>query len=329
MPAAILRNGKRFDVDAGVTILNAALGQGIALEYSCRTGRCGVCKALVTDGDTAAIRPETGLSADDLAQGKILTCCRTAVADTMLDIVDLGRLADQRARTLPARISEIRLLSPTIIRVRLRFAPGQRLDYLPGQYLDVIARGVRRSYSIANAPREDATIDLDIRRFEGGVLSTYWFDEAQVNDLVRVEGPLGTFFLRDEPPETVLFLATGTGIAPVRAMLEEIAAEPDILGGADVRIYWGNRTPEDFYWSPEHAAGAFHSIVSRPVEGWSGRRGHVQHAVLEDGVDLSSAVVYACGSQNMIGAAERLFLQNGLSAHSFHFDAFVSSSTTE
>lgn len=330
MPVIALRNGKRFDVDAGVSILNAALAQGIVLEYSCRTGRCGVCKAKVVAGETTALQPEESLTAADGEAGRILTCCRSAQSDVTLDMADLGRLAGQRSRTVPARIAAIDALAPTIVRVTLRFPPGANLDFLPGQYLDVSARGVRRSYSIANAPREDRTIALDIRRFDGGVLSAYWFGDAAVGDLIRVELPLGTFFLRDDPAETIVFLATGTGIAPVRAMLDEIASDPAVAGSARLLVYWGNRHPEDFYWQPpEDMPVTFHPILSRPAPAWTGRTGYIQDALLSDGVDLSTCMVYACGSQTMIEAAGALLQEHGLPEHHYYFDAFVSSAPVE
>lgn len=330
MPVATLRNGKSFDVDAGSSILNAAIGQGIFLEYSCRTGRCGVCKTIVLSGETVPMQPEASLTPADVAAGRVLTCCRSAQTDVSLDLVDLGRLVGKQPRTVPARIAAIEVLSPTIMRVMLRFPPNATVEFLPGQYLDVIARGVRRSYSIANAPRDDRMIELDIRRFEGGVLSAYWFGDAAVDDLLRVELPLGTFFLRDDPVATIVFLATGTGIAPIRAMLDEIATDSAVARGARLLVYWGNRQPEDFYWQPRAGAPVtFHPVLSRPVAEWAGRTGYVQDAVLSDGVDLSTCMVYACGSQAMIDAAGLLFQEHGLPGHQYQFDAFVSSASVE
>ncbi len=193
-----------------------------------------------------------------------------------------------------------------------------------------MALGVRRSYSIANAPRANKTIELDIRYFEGGVLSAYWFGNAAVGDLLRVELPLGTFFLRDDPVTTIIFLATGTGIAPVRAMLDEIAANPSMIGTAQVSVYWGNRQPEDFYWHPpSEMRVSFNTVLSRSNACWTGRTGYVQDAVVTDGVDLSKSVVYACGSQAMIDAARLSFHDRGLPDHHYHFDAFVSSASVE
>jgi CDP-4-dehydro-6-deoxyglucose reductase len=330
MPQAILRNGKRFDVDVGASILSAALGQGIFLDYSCRTGHCGFCKARVVSGETVVLQPEESLASQDQAVGHILTCCRGAQDNVVLDLSDLGRLSGLQPRTVPARIASIGRLSPTIMRVTLRFPPTTAISFLPGQYLDVLMHGVRSSYSIANSPREDRTIDLDIREFKGSKLSAYWFGKAAVGDLLRVELPLGTFFLREDRVETILFLATGTGIASVRAMLAEIMADPAVIGNARIRIYWGNRSKADFYWSPP-AGGVvdFHPILSRPDGDWAGRQGYVQDAVVADGINLSKAMVYACGSQAMIDAAGAMFKDRGLPRHHYHFDAFVSSGSVE
>lgn len=330
MSVVTLRNGKSFTVDEGQSILNAALARGVVLDYSCRNGRCGVCEASVASGPTAVIQPEVSISEAGTRCGSILTCCRTVTGDCTLDITDLGRLAGQSPQVTPARIASIEDLSPTIRRIVLRFPPKFVCAYLPGQYLDIMARGVRRSYSIANAPRADGTVALDIRRYDSGVLSAYWFGDATEGDLVRAEMPLGTFFLREEPTKTIVFLATGTGIAPISALLEEIRGDPAVAHGAQLHVYWGNRSPLDFYWTPPEGIDlTFTRIVSRPDAEWSGRSGYIQDAVLTDGIDLTDATVYACGSQAMIDAAQGKLVAAGLDAGRYHYDAFVDTSAVE
>jgi CDP-4-dehydro-6-deoxyglucose reductase, E3 len=201
------------------------------------------------------------------------------------------------------------------------------LRFLAGQYVDVIAQGVRRSYSLANAPREDALLELIIKRYPGGVLSEYWFERAQPNDLLRIEGPFGTFFLREEGPTNILFLATGTGIAPVKALLEELAADPERNSRHRLSVFWGNREAESFCWDPV-ALGldiGFHHLLSGNDDAWNGKRGYVQQAAIHHGVDPEDTVVYACGSNAMIASAREAFLALGLPARRFFSDAFVSS----
>lgn len=328
MSVVTLNTGRTFPADAATSILDAARAAGIVLEYSCRTGRCGVCKVPLELGETVLLRPEDeSLSADEVQQGLILTCCRAAAGDIVLDIEPLDRLAGFEVKTMPARIVSIERLAPDIVKVVLRTPPASPLRFLPGQYVDVLAEGVRRSYSLANAPRADNQLELIVKRYPGGVLSTYWFEHAKVNDLVRVEGPFGTFFLRDEGPANLLFLATGTGIAPVKALLEELASDPARAIRHRIDVFWGNREAESFCWDPVNLGldVGFHHLLSGRDESWNGRRGYVQDAAIARGIDPDDTAVYACGSSAMIGSARAALLALGLPAKRFFSDAFVSS----
>lgn len=328
MPIVTLNTGRSFTADTGVSILEAARAGGVTLEYSCRTGRCGLCKAPVIAGKTTLLRSEDEcLSADEVARGMILTCCRATVGDIALDVEPLDRLDGLDIRTIPARITSIDRLAPNIVRVILRTPPASPLRFLPGQYVDVIADGVRRSYSLANAPRVDGLLELLVKRYPGGQLSGYWFDRAKANDLVRIEGPFGTFFLRDEGPVDIVFLATGTGIAPVKALLEELAADPARAGRHRLRVFWGNRAAENFCWDPVTLGLdiGFHHLLSGTGDDWQGRRGYVQDAAIDDGLNPADTVVYACGSSGMIASARERLVTLGLPPRRFFSDAFVSS----
>jgi CDP-4-dehydro-6-deoxyglucose reductase len=186
---------------------------------------------------------------------------------------------------------------------------------------------LRRSYSIANAPAPGKQIELHIRHVPGGAMSDYWFDRAKVNDLLRLQGPLGTFFLRDVAGQDLVFLATGTGIAPVKAMLEALHVMEPERRPVSATVYWGGRSPVDFYWNSvgldvDHR---FVRVLSRPHDGWAGARGHVQDALLSEGPDLRRSTVYACGSDLMVRDARRMLIDAGLPERRFHSDAFVSS----
>ena len=329
MALITLNNGRSFPADTATSILDAARAHGITLEYSCRTGRCGVCKAPVKSGSTALLRPEDeSLSAAEVEAGLILTCCRAASGDVVLDVEPLDRLGGLEIRTMPARIVSIDRLAPDIVKVVLKTPPASPLRFLAGQYVDVIAEGVRRSYSLANAPRADGLLELLVKCYPGGVLSEFWFERAKSNDLLRIEGPFGTFFLRDGDPADIVFLATGTGIAPVKALLEELAADPERAARHRLRVFWGNREAENFCWDP---AGVgldveFHHLLSGPDTGWGGRRGYVQDAAISDAIDPGNTVIYACGFSAMIDSARTAMLALGLPARRFLSDAFVSSS---
>lgn len=323
-----LRSGRTFEAASGQTILEAARAANVMLEYSCRTGRCGVCRIPSPDGATALTQPETALTDTERNAGIVLTCCRAAASDLVIDAEDLGRLIGIETRTVPCRIAGMERVSEDILQVQLRTPPTARVRFLPGQYVDAIVGPVRRSYSLANAPREDGLLELLIRRYDGGVLSDYWFNRAKPNDLLRLEGPFGTFFLRDAGPRHLIFLATGTGIAPVKALIEEIAADPVLAARHRLSIYWGNREMASFVWTPpfEELDLHVHPVLSGADDGWQGRRGYVQHALLEDGFDPSDSAIYACGSLQMIASARQACFTAGLPERRFFSDAFVSSS---
>jgi CDP-4-dehydro-6-deoxyglucose reductase len=320
-PFVRLVNGRQFAARADASLLDEAARAGLALQHSCRSGRCGVCRATLVSGDTRALRPELALEAAEIERRVILTCCRAATTDLELDIEDLGRLAGITTQTLPCRIASLKRLAPEVMAVTLRIPPTESFDYLPGQYLNLTHGSIERSYSIANAQRADRTLDLFIRRVPGGALSRYWFDEARVNDLLRFRGPLGTFFLRESPPGPEVFLATGTGIAPIRALVEERQR----LGPTQaMHLYWGNRTSGDFFVSfPPMPGLQIHRVLSRPHPRWDERRGHVQTALLEDLRDLSAATVYASGSPAMIEEARITLGRHGLPGHRFFADPFL------
>ena len=322
-----LANGTIFSSSDSTVILESARQQGIALEHSCRTGRCGVCKAEVVSGETDVIQAEASLTAEDEADGFILTCCRAAKTDLQLDIQDLGELGVIQTKTLPCRIDSLQRLADDVVEIVLRTPPTSRLQYLPGQYVDVIGNdGLRRSYSISNAPREDGKITLQIRKVEQGKMSQYWFEEAKAKDLLRIEGPLGTFCLRNSNAKKLILLATGTGIAPIKAILEQLVTTPVVNTYNQIHLYWGGRIEKDIYWQPvfESLPLTFTPVLSRTPE-WQGRKGYIQHAVIDDDHDLSDAVVYACGSESMIHSAHEQLVSVGLQSKQFYSDAFVSS----
>ena len=323
-----LPSGKTFAANDDETLLDAALRSGVSLPYSCRTGRCSTCRGQVTSGSTRALHDESGLTAAERETNNVLSCVRSATSDVTLDVEELADAHLFPPRTVACRIQAAERLSTDVVRVRLRLPPTAQFSYRPGQYVDVIGTGgMRRSYSIANAQTVDRHIELHIRQVEAGVMSAYWFDAAKVDDLLRLHGPLGTFFLRDIAGLDLVFLATGTGIAPVKAILEGLAQSPDAARPRTVTVYWGGRKPADLYWAPEMTAFAvrFVPVLSRADASWDGARGHVQHALLADAPDLAGTAVYACGSDAMIHDAHAQLVMAGLPERRFHSDAFVCS----
>ena len=328
MPTISLSSGAKFEASVGSSLLNAAANSKLTLPYSCRTGRCSTCKCRVIAGSTRALLDEIGLSEHEKADGWILSCVRTAETDVFLEVDDLGGKDLPVPKTLPCRISDIKLMAPDVIQVLLRLPPTADFQFVPGQYIDVIGpNGIRRSYSLANAGLEEKTLELHIRAVKGGAMSEYWFNRAKLNDLLRLNGPLGTFFLRETSNIDLIFLATGTGIAPVKAMLESMGKlSPDQLPKS-ISVFWGGRRVEDLYMSVTAITSylSYIPVLSRPVGIWTGFKGYVQDALLATTRNFTNAATYACGSDAMIHSARACLVQAGLPSSRFYSDAFVSS----
>lgn len=328
MSLVTLSSGSNFELQQGATILDAATLANISLPYSCKTGRCSSCKCKVITGQTTALCDETGLSDEEKKEGWILSCVRTAEIDVELEVDDLGGVVLPPVKTHPCRITSIEKLAPDVVRIYLRLPPAAVFSFIPGQYVELIGpEGVRRSYSIANPSFDEKHIELHIRAVDGGVMSDYWFNRAKANDLLRLNGPLGTFFLRDVADMDLIFLATGTGIAPVKSIVTALNKSAVTVRPKSVTVLWGGRTPEDLYFDFGGLVqvGQFIPVLSRAGQEWVGSRGYVQDVLLSKWPDLSNAAVYACGSIAMITSAKNALVQAGLSSRHFFSDAFVCS----
>ena len=321
-----LKNDIHFLCASEDSILSGAQKENITLDHSCKTGRCQSCKAKVSSGTSIATVDETGLSDEDKAKGYILTCVRTPTSDLTLDVEDLSAYSLEQIRTIPSKVDKITLISSNVIELQLRIPPNSSFRYLSGQYINIIKGDYKRSYSIANT-HSNSNLVFFIKNYGGGKFSTYLFDEAKVNDLLRIEGPIGTFFYRNTPKKNIVFLATGTGIAPVKAILEQFDENNSEVKDKNIYLFFGGRTEEDLFWSPKFNNIEVHfiPILSRSSADWAGAKGYVQDVVLSKGIDLSDSVLYACGSENMIRDSRILLTNNGLSEDVFYSDAFISS----
>lgn len=317
--------GKIFQSTADQSILDNALSAELVFEYSCKTGQCGVCKTTLLDGEVVELQTQIALTEQQKHNNQILTCCCAPKTDILIDAEDLSALHGIETKTLPARISAIKKHTAEIIEVTLRLPPTANFKFLEGQYLDVMQNNIRRSYSIASTSSQKE-ISLLIKRFENGKMSDYWFNHAKENDLLRVEGPKGTFFLR-EHTKPLLFLATGTGIAPIISILKSLDENPDYNQQNTITVYWGNRHPEEFVWQPEFKKinVEFIKVCSKPSQDWTGNNGYVQNIAIQKQPDLVDCAVYACGSNDMIQSAKQLFTEAGLPENQFYSDAFVQS----
>ena len=222
--------------------------------------------------------------------------------------------------------------------ISLKLPPNERLQFLAGQYIDILMKnGKRRSFSLANAPHDDELLQLHVRNYRGGTFAEHVFTQMKERDILRFEGPLGTFFLREDSDKPIIFVASGTGFAPVKSILEHVFHVRNSRGNErQMVLYWGNRTKADLYlanlagnWQQEHDNFTFIPVLSEalPSDNWSGRTGLVHEAVMQDFDDLAGYQIYACGAPGMVEAAHRDFTQlRRLPEEEFFSDAFTVSS---
>ncbi|AZG08277.1 CDP-6-deoxy-delta-3,4-glucoseen reductase [Pigmentiphaga sp. H8] len=319
-----------FEATAGESILAAALRAEVVLPHSCKTGLCGTCRARVVDGqvdfDAAKAR---GLSRHDRDEGHVLLCQTRAVSDVTLECNIVEETRNVPVRRVAARVAGVEALSDDVRRIRLALPEGETLGFVAGQHMNVVmSGGVRRCVSLANAPSSgDGWLEMHLRNY-GGVLSRYVFESAKDGDLMRMEGPLGTFVLRNGSDRPLLFVASGTGFSPVKAMIETLIRQ---RSGRPMALYWGGRRPSDLYlhelasrWHDE-ARLIYVPVVSDGLatDAWQGRTGFVHQAVIDDFDDLSGHDVYVCGAPAMVEAARREFIgARGLPSRQFFADVF-------
>jgi CDP-4-dehydro-6-deoxyglucose reductase len=323
-------SGKRFDAETDETVLEAAQRAGIALPYSCRGGVCGSCKATLVEGDCAYPRnPPMALSASESEHHAILLCQAVPQGDIAIRAREIASVEDIPHRRVETEVIERRLLAPDVVGIWLRPLQGDRLNWLPGQYLDVILEdGKHRPFSIASGPRRDGLIELHVRHVPGGGFTSWVYESLKVGDRLAIEAPLGTFVPREDSERPMLFMAGGTGFAPVKAIVEHFIA----LGTRrPMHIYWGARIAADLYlldlarsWASKVPNITFTPVLSDPDEAQAGglREGLVHNALLADHPDLTGVELYMSGPPAMIAAGRDFFVEAGLPVDRLFFDSF-------
>jgi CDP-4-dehydro-6-deoxyglucose reductase len=325
-------SGHQFDVEPGNTLLRAALEAGIHLPYGCRNGTCGACKGRVVSGQVdRGLYTEGALSEAELARGYALFCCARPLSDLVIESREVGAVRDIPVKTLPCRVQKLARLAPDVMLLQLKLPASERLQFLAGQYIDILLKdGRRRSFSIANAPQADDYLELHVRQVPGGHFTSHVFQAMRARDILRLEGPHGDFFLREDSAKPVVLLAGGTGFAPIKAIVEHAFHQKSMRPMA---LYWGARDRAGLYlhelaerWAASHPGFMYVPVLSEPLnaDGWQGRTGLVHQAVMADFPDLSGHQVYACGAPAMIEAARfDLISRCGLKNEDFFADAFT------
>ncbi|HSV34693.1 MAG TPA: CDP-6-deoxy-delta-3,4-glucoseen reductase [Ramlibacter sp.] len=304
-------SGRAFGVDAGEPILAAAIRQGIGMPYGCKDGACGSCKCKKLEGTVAhGPHQSKALSADEEAAGYILTCCGVPQTDLVLESRQVTDESAFPIRKMPSRVMSMEKKSADVMLVKLQLPANDTLRYHAGQYIEFILRdGARRSYSMANAPHIGPGVELHIRHMPGGKFTDHVFTAMKEKEILRAEGPYGSFYLREDSAKPMILLASGTGFAPIKAVIEHMQFKGI---EREATLYWGGRRPDDLYlddWVRAKLAEMpnlkYVPVISNalPEDNWTGRTGFVHRAVLEDFPDLSGHQVYACGAPIVVESA--------------------------
>lgn len=328
---------KVFSANADQSILEAALAAGLVFPYGCRDGACGSCKGLVVSGEVC-LGPvsESALSDAERAQGLTLFCRAQPRSDLVIRPRMVSAVGEFPIKKLPCRVQSLTLAAPEVMVVKVKLPASEPFRFKAGQYIDfLLSDGRRRSFSIANSPVNADHLELHIRRVENGQFTRHVFEQMKEREILRFEGPLGSFYLHDGTDKPVILLAGGTGFAPIKGLLEAA-----IEAGSTRRfsLYWGARERAGLYmdelaqrWANEIPGFEYIPVLSGATadDDWRGRRGLVHCAVSDDHPDLSGHEVYACGAPAMIEAARQDFTRRcGLAEDAFFSDAFTFASDT-
>jgi len=326
-------SGRTFGAEPGEAILAAAIRQGIGLPYGCKDGACGSCKCRKLEGTVVhGAHQSKALSPEEEAAGYVLTCCAVPQGDVVLESRQVTDESGFPVKKMPSRVASLEKVSPDVMIVKLQLPANDTLRFHAGQYIEFILRdGARRSYSMANAPHAGPAVELHIRHMPGGKFTDHVFTAMKEKEILRVEGPFGSFYLREDSDKPMILLASGTGFAPIKALIEHMQHKGI---RREVTLYWGGRRPVDLYmdeWVRAKAAEMpnlrYVPVVSNalPEDNWTGRTGFVHRAVLEDFPDLSGHQVYACGAPIVVDSARNDYTaQARLPAEEFFADSFTS-----
>ena len=326
MPAS----GHEFTAEANETILEAAIRQGVGLPYGCRNGACGKCAGELISGeteyDTGALR---ALAKKEHEAGKTLFCQACAISDLEIKVREIVKNTDIEIKILPCRVEKMELLTHDVMKLLLKLPETERLQFLAGQYLEILLKdGKRLAFSIANAPHDDAYIELHIRHVPDGHFGDFVFDGLKEKDLMRIEGPLGSYFLREDSNRPIILMGGGTGFAPLKGMLEHVFHTDS---ERPIHLFCGVRSKRDLYmdemvqqWLKLYTNLKYTAVLSEPMEedDWRGETGFVHESVVKHYPDLSDFDVYLSGPPPMVKAGMDLFYEKGLPETQIYSDSF-------
>ena len=326
------RNHSRFAANPGETILDAALRDHRIFPYGCRSGVCGACKSTLVSGRVDyGEYEEATLTAEEIAEGKLLLCQAIPLEDVVIDVEQVASGVDIQIKMLPCRVARLNQLADDVMQVFLRLPKSQEFNFMPGQYIDILMKdGQRRSFSIANLPKDTVEdgLELHIRHVPHGHFTPRVFTAMRERDLLRLEGPFGTYLLQSEVGQPIIMIAGGTGFSPIKGLVQQ-ALDND--PAQPIHLFWGARNEQDLYmneraeaWARAHQNFTYTPVLSESTcKNWRGANGWVHDAVLAAYDRFDDYDVYASGPPIMIEAVRAGLVAKGMRAERFFFDSFT------
>jgi len=326
----INKSGHEFQVEDGESVLTAALRQDIGLPYGCRNGMCGSCRATLLQGEIDyGDNVPSVLSVDEVSEHDVILCQARPKSDLLIEADELQVVAGMQPRIMPCRVTRIDKLTDYVVALNLKLPQSQELKYLAGQYIDILlSGGKRRSYSLAHAPGTAEDLELHVGYVKDGLFTSHVFNEMKERELLRFNGPLGSFFIRGEIEEPIILVAGGTGYAPIQAMIEQWIRDDD---SREVYFYMGARSRRDLYmhqqcldWEKANERFHYTPVLSEPSEedNWDGATGWIQDQVLKDFKTLGNVQLYSAGPPPMVHALKKTLVKAGLKPHRMFYDSF-------
>jgi len=324
----LMPSGRQFQAQAGETVLGAALRNGVVLPYSCKNGTCASCKCRLREGAVEyPYNPPEALELEDLGEGFGLSCQAVPASDLTIEAREIEQVADIPVRMWPARVESLERFTSEIVRLRVKLPRSARMQFLAGQYIDILMPGgKRRAFSIASAPSEADFIELHIKHVDGGGFTGHVFSDMELKEILRIEGPLGTFFVRKTSDRPMIMMGGGTGFAPLKSMIEELIECED---RRPLTLFWGVAQASDLYaadliedWTHQRPDFDFIPVLVHPDDGWKGEQGFVHEAVLRKFPDLAPFDVYMSGPPAMVHTARSAFLDAGVTETHLFYDSF-------
>lgn len=314
----LLPSQHEFFVEGNDTILDAALRAGLALDYGCSSGNCGLCKAKVLSGQVKKTRPHDYVLTDaEKAAGEILLCCHTAVTDLAVEAPEASGARDIPRQTIVARVKLVEPLAADMRLLHLQTPRSRRLRFLAGQHVTLrTADGAEAELPVASCPCDDRNLQFHVCRAPGDEFAARVFERLRVSDPVTLDGPRGEFVLHDGSTRPLIFLACDTGFAPIKSLIEHAMS---LEAAESMHLYWIARDARGHYmqnlcraWSD--ALDNFHytSLTLENAGTEEERMARALAQVVRDHLDIAEHDVYAAGAMTLMTAAQKVLVSAGL-----------------